>query len=121
MNSDIENTTRDLLKSSLLNLPDQDFSNRVMERIRPEASPEKPVFSSISIAWIFAIFSLALVPFGLSLFVKDFQTITIFSIINLTIDSTTLSIILSIFFASAILFLLDRLVKLTFSRKKYFI
>ena len=119
MNPNTENTTKELLKKSLLIVPDEDFSNRVMERIHLEAKQKKTILSSISKAWIFTIISLVLVPFGLSLIVKDFQPKTILNTDYLMIDSTSMSIILSTVFGIVILLILDSLIRLTFSRKLY--
>ena len=119
MKYNIEDTTRELLKKSLLTIPDKDFSNRVMERIHMEAPQKKTILSSISKAWIFTVLSFVLFPFGLSVIVKSFQSFTFLSSGRFMIDTNSLSIILSIFFATVILFILDSLIRLTLSRKHH--
>ncbi len=117
MTHDIENTTKELLKKSMLTLPDENFSDRVMERIHQEALEKKPILSSISKAWIFTILSLVFIPFVLSAYASYFQTIIILNLSNLVIDPTSLSIISSSFFAVVILLILNSLIRLTLSRK----
>jgi hypothetical protein len=116
MNQDIENTTRDLLKKSLLNLPVEDFSNRVMEKIQLEARPKRTFFPSISLAWIFAILSIIIVPFGLDVITKNLHSVSILNIKSLFIDPASMSILLYIFFAVIILFILDGLIRLSFRK-----
>jgi len=117
MNQNIENTTKDLLKKSLLNVPDKDFSKRVMEKIQLEVRPKRRFLSSFSLAWIFTILSIIIVPSGLTAIIKNLYPIRILNIGNLLIDPASISILLYIFFTVVILFILDGLIRLTF--KKY--
>ena len=117
MKNDIENTTKELLKKSMLTVPDENFTDRLMERIHQEALQKKTFFSSISLAWIFAVLSLVLVPFCLPALMKIVKPLNILDRIQLELDPNSLSIILCIVFATVILLLLDNLFKLTFWRR----
>jgi hypothetical protein len=118
MNNDIENTTKELLKKSMLTIPDENFSDRIMEKIHQEEMQKRPFFSSISLAWIFTILSLVLVPFSLPVFVKNFHFLNILDQIKLELDPNSLSIILCICFAIVILSIIDNLFKLTFWKRE---
>jgi hypothetical protein len=118
MTHDIENTTKELLKKSMLTVPDENFSDVVMERIHLEEMQKRPFFSNISLAWIFTFLSLVLVPFSLPVFVKNFHFLNILDQIKLELDPNSLSIILCICFAIVILSIIDNLFKLTFWKRE---
>jgi hypothetical protein len=117
MNQNTENTTRELLKKSMLKVPNEDFSDRVMERLHLESKPKRTIISSLSAAWIFTILSILLIPFGPSVITKKIGSIIIPITDHLSLGPVNTSIFLSTFLAMAILFMIDNLVRLTFRSK----
>ena len=116
MNRNVENITKELLKKGLLEVPDEDFTGRVMEKIRLEARPKRKFLSTISLAWIFTILSIIIVPSGLTAIIRNLRPIRILNMEDLVIDPSGISILLYIFFTSVILFILDGLIRQTFKK-----
>ena len=114
MKPENENKTRNLLKESLISIPDENFSDRIMERIHQEAKPGRSFLSSISVSWLFLVISGILVPFALTFLVNLIRAYHI----SLPLpDAGNLSIVFSSIFAVVILLLMNNLMILTFRKR----
>lgn len=101
----------DLIKKSLVKVPSDDFTDRLMEKIEAEKATAKPSFLNFRLSWLFFIVSIVLVPVSLRLITGTFHQPI------LTKYADKISPVLLVMFSLIVLLQLDNLLKSFFSRK----
>jgi len=92
----------ELIKKSLVKVPSDDFTDRLMEKIEAGKAHEKVSFLTIKLSWSFLTLAVILVPISLRLITASFHQI---------------SPVLLLIFSFLVLLQLDNLLKTFFVRK----
>ena len=114
----IDKFTADLLKKSLLKIPSEDFTDRVMNKITSSATSKFNINGYFRKAWIFFVLALIFMPMAYLFSTEIFMTY--FTVIH---DSLKQSFVFVKYFAFIafivmVFFQLDMLVRHYFSRPK---
>ena len=102
----------ELLKKSLIKLPSENFTDRLMEKIEAEKAHEKLSFLSIKLSWVFLTIAVIMVPLSLRLITETIHQENFLPYI------AKISPALLLLFSFLVLFQLDNLLKTFFGRKK---
>jgi len=116
----MDNETRKLFKQSLLRIPSEDFTNRMMQKIHAEVRKEPQVDSGIIWSWFFVGLAALILPIGL-MFLFSFLTIYdpyMTQYIQRFSDNIFLQLPIIIAMALILLFQLDNLIRMTWDHRK---
>ena len=101
----------ELIKKSLVKVPSDDFTDRLMEKIEAGKAHEKVSFLTIKLSWSFLTLAVILVPISLRLITASFHQT------YLTPYIEEISPVLLLIFSFLVLLQLDNLLKTFFVRK----
>ena len=114
-NDKVENSFKNLISKSLLEVPDRNFEDKVMDKIVFLQFLKQKRSKSLKLSWIFLAISALLFPIGYISFFRSFNYEFINKIgENLQSPENILMPALILIFASIILLQIDNLLRLTF-------
>lgn len=124
MNGDTTNLEmkfRKMIEKSILNVPDRNFEDRVMEKVVLANSVKLQRDKSLKLSWFFLAISAVLFPSGFLFFIKH-ANYTFTPYIDNALKTPIQVFIPAavIIFAIIILIQVDNLLKLTFRQKSYY-
>jgi hypothetical protein len=103
----------ELIKKSLIRVPSDDFTDRLMEKIESVKAHEKVSFLSMKLSWSFLTLAVILVPISLRLITASFHQTFLTPYIH------KISPVILLLFSFLVLLQLDNLLKTFFVRKKF--
>lgn len=117
----MENDIKKLLKQSLLKIPSEDFTDRMMEKILAEAQKQSKPSREIKWSWFFMSLAVILLPIGLLFLIRLLSLYDpyLLQYIPKFSNSILIQLIIAITMALILLLQLNNLIDITISHKKY--
>ena len=110
------------MKKSLLNIPEKDFTEKVMERIHTEAVDKTQSSRDIKLSWLCIALATFTLPFGLKFIFRLFSLYDPYLVRYLQnfSDNIIIQIGFVLLFTTILLIQLDNLIRMSFLKRKWF-